>query len=78
MLEHFVTNIGELQKKMLRKNVGKLPKNVDEKIFATFLKNVDGKILTIVQKLLIKIVKARGAFWDMNPLSGLFGSLWAL
>jgi hypothetical protein len=59
-------------------DIGKLPKNVDEKIFATFLKNVDGKILTTVQKLLIKNVKARGAFWDMNPLSGLFGSLWAL
>jgi hypothetical protein len=42
-----------------------------KKMLATFPNNVDEKILTIDQKS-IKKVKARGSFWDLNLLSGLF------
>jgi hypothetical protein len=43
MLEHFVTNVGKLREKMLRKNVGNTSKNVDEKMLTNFQKMLTRK-----------------------------------
>jgi hypothetical protein len=43
MLEHFVTNVGKLKKKILKKMLAPLLKNVDEKMLANFRKMLTRK-----------------------------------